>query len=181
MTWSRRRLLGTAGMLAGMSAAGIRAAAALAGDGSRRIALTNLHTPETLDIVYRRGTDYVPEAVAAIEVMLRDYRTGARHPIDPALMDYLYDVAHLAGVEPVFAVISGYRSPQTNAMLHERTSGVSTRSLHMEGRAIDVRLHGVDSAALAAKALSLQRGGVGYYNRSDFVHLDTGRFRTWRG
>jgi uncharacterized protein YcbK (DUF882 family) len=183
MSWSRRRLLTAAGMLAGASAAGaLRVnAAAQTEAGSRRIVLKNLHTPESLDIVYRRGGDYVPEALASIQTLLRDYRTGARHPIDPPLMDYLHDLAHLAGVEPVFTVISGYRSPQTNEMLHERSSAVSSHSLHMEGRAIDVRLAGVDCATLAAEALSMKRGGVGYYNKSDFVHLDTGRFRTWRG
>ncbi len=182
MKWSRRRLLSTAGMMVGASAAGILKSGAAEDDGRpRRIVLKNLHTPESLDIVYRRGNDYVPEAIAAIEVLLRDYRTGARHPIDPTLMDYLYEVAQVAGVDPEFAVISGYRSPQTNAMLHERSGGVASRSLHMEGRAIDVRLHRIDCASLADKALCMQRGGVGYYNRSDFVHLDTGRFRTWRG
>jgi uncharacterized protein YcbK (DUF882 family) len=169
-------------MLAAVSSAGLPGgAAAEAAGGSRRIMFTNLNTPESLDIVYRRGTDYVPEAMAAIQVLLRDYRTGARHPIDPGLVDYLYEVAHRAGVDPVFAVISGYRSPQTNEMLHERSSGVAKRSLHLEGRAIDVRLHSVDCASFAEKALALERGGVGYYRRSDFVHLDTGRFRTWRG
>jgi uncharacterized protein YcbK (DUF882 family) len=182
MSWSRRRLLGAAGMIAGASAAGVlRGAAAETGDGSRRIVLKNLHTPESLDTVYRRGEDYVPEALSAIQTLLRDYRTGALHPIDPALMDYLYDVAHVAGAEPAFIVISGYRSPQTNEMLHERSSGVSSHSLHMEGRAIDVRLAGIDCAKLAGEALSMKRGGVGYYKKSDFVHLDTGRFRTWRG
>ena len=182
MKWSRRRLLSTAGMMAGASAAGIlKSVAAEENAGSRRIVLQSLHTPETLDIAYRRGNDYVPEAIAAIQVLLRDYRTGAQHPIDPTLMDYLYEVAHRAGAPPVFSVISGYRSPQTNEMLHERSGGVASHSLHMEGRAIDVRLHSVDCASLAEKALAMQRGGVGYYNRSDFVHLDTGRFRTWRG
>jgi uncharacterized protein YcbK (DUF882 family) len=169
-------------MMAGVSAAGmLKSVAAEQGAGARRIVMKNLHTPESLDIEYRRGNDYVPEAIAAIEGLLRDYRTGARHPIDPTLMDYLYEVANLAGVPPVFAVISGYRSPQTNEMLHERSGGVASHSLHMEGRAIDVRLQSIDCASLAEKALTLQRGGVGYYNRSDFVHLDTGRFRTWRG
>ena len=183
MSWSRRRLLGAAGMLAGASAAGLLSGVARAGErsGSRRIALKNLHTPESLDIVFRRGGDYVPEALASIQVLLRDYRTGMQHAIDPTLLDHLCDVAHLAGVDPVFGVISGYRSPQTNAMLHERSGGVASHSLHMAGRAIDVRLAGVDSAALAERALSTSFGGVGYYRRSDFVHLDTGRFRTWRG
>jgi uncharacterized protein YcbK (DUF882 family) len=90
-------------------------------------------------------------------------------------------VAHTLGVRPAFSVISGYRSPQTNAQLHERSSGVSSHSLHMEGRAIDVRLTGVACADLAQHALDMQRGGVGYYRQSDFVHLDTGRFRTWKG
>jgi uncharacterized protein YcbK (DUF882 family) len=182
MSWSRRRLIRAAGMIAGASAAGIlRGVAADRDDGPRRIVLENLHTPDSLDIVFRRGDDYVPEALSAIQALLRDYRTGTQHPIDPALMDYLYDVARVAGVEPVFTVISGYRSPQTNEMLHERSSGVSSRSLHMEGRAVDVRLAGVDCARLADQALSMKRGGVGYYNKSDFVHLDTGRFRSWRG
>jgi uncharacterized protein YcbK (DUF882 family) len=183
MSWSRRRLLGTAGMIAGASAAGLWGAVARADQApaSRRIVLKNLHTPESLDIVFRRGDDYVSDAMSAIQVLLRDYRTGAQHPIDPKLLDYLYDVARLAGVDPAFTVISGYRSPQTNEMLHERSSGVASHSLHMEGRAIDVRLASVDCAQLAEKALAMQRGGVGYYGKSDFVHLDTGRFRTWRG
>ena len=182
MSWSRRRLIRTAGMIAGASAAGIlRGIAAEKDEGSRRIVLQNLHTPDSLDIVFRQGDYYVPDALSAIEALLRDYRTGTQHRIDPRLMDYLYDVAHRLGVEPVFSVISGYRSPQTNEMLHERSSAVSSHSLHMEGRAIDVRLAGVGCAKLADEALSMKRGGVGYYNTSDFVHLDTGRFRSWRG
>lgn len=183
MNWSRRRLLGAAGMLAGASAAGMLGGAARAAESAapRRIALKNLHEPESLEIVFRRGADYVPEALAAIQVLLRDYRTGAQHAIDPRLLDHLCDVATLAGVEPIFGVISGYRSPQTNAMLHERSSGVSSHSLHMVGQAIDVRLAGVDCAVLAEHAQSTRSGGVGYYRSSDFVHLDTGRFRTWRG
>jgi uncharacterized protein YcbK (DUF882 family) len=157
--------------------------AALGGEPppARRIVLKNVHTPESVDLVFRRGDAYVPEALSAIEGVLRDYRTGDRHPIDPKLLDYLYEVAQRTGAEPVFAVISGYRSPRTNQRLRERSSGVAARSLHMEGRAIDVRLAGVDCARLADNALSMQRGGVGYYRKSDFVHLDTGRFRSWRG
>ena len=112
---------------------------------------------------------------------MRDYRNGEQHPIDPPLFDYLYDVARALGVDPVFGVISGYRSPQTNERLRERSSGVARHSLHLEGRAIDVRLEGIDCTDLAAGALGLARGGVGYYRRSDFVHLDTGALRTWRG
>jgi uncharacterized protein YcbK (DUF882 family) len=183
-TLSRRRLLQAGGALAGATAAfglGARVYAGPAAESERRLTLKNLHTPDVLDIVYRSGGQYLPQALAQVEVQLRDYRTGERHPIDPQLLDTLYEVAQRAGVDPVFSVISGYRSPQTNAMLHERSSGVASHSLHMEGRAIDVRLAHVDCAYLAAKALEMKRGGVGYYRQSDFVHLDTGRFRTWRG
>ena len=191
MTWSRRRVLKSGGALAGVSAAGFLvrpahsreapAPAPSSATSSRRIALLNLHTGERLDIEYCRDGAYVPQALSAIEVCLRDYRTGDRHAIDPALMDYLHDVARAADVDPAFSVISGYRSPQTNSMLHERSSGVAQHSLHMEGRAIDVRVTGIACADLAARALDLRRGGVGYYRASDFVHLDTGAFRTWKG
>jgi uncharacterized protein YcbK (DUF882 family) len=187
VSWNRRRVLAAGGRLAAACATGLFAGAAARAarpaerPGSRRIALLNLHAPDSLDIEFYRGGVYPPDALAAIQRLLRDYRTGEQHPIDPALLDYLCDVAEAARVDAVFSVISGYRSPRTNQMLHERSSGVSTRSLHMEGRAIDVRLAGLDCADLAAKALGMQRGGVGYYRQSDFVHLDTGRFRTWRG
>jgi uncharacterized protein YcbK (DUF882 family) len=147
----------------------------------KRIALLNLHTSEKLDLVFFRDGAYVPDALAAIEVLLRDFRNGERHAIDPQLMDYLHAVALTIGVDPVFSVISGYRSPHTNELLREHSTGVSRHSLHMQGRAIDVRVAGVDCADLAARALALSRGGVGYYRQSDFVHLDTGNFRTWRG
>lgn len=183
MKWTRRSILAAGGVLAGASAAGLIARSARAGETGavKRLTLKNVHTPESLDVEFRRGEAYLPESLAAIQKLLRDYRTGDQHPIDPALLDYLHDVAQIAGVAPVFSVISGYRSPQTNQMLHARSNGVASRSLHMEGRAIDVRLAGVDCAELAEKALGMQRGGVGYYRQSDFVHLDTGRFRTWRG
>jgi uncharacterized protein YcbK (DUF882 family) len=183
MNRGRRRLLGAAGLIAGMSAAGVlRAAATPAPEkAGRRIALINLHTDERVDLEYFRDGAYLPEALSKIEAVLRDFRSGERHPIDPALMDYLDEVAHTLGVEPKFSVISGYRSPATNARLHERSLGVAEHSLHMQGRAIDVRIAGVDCADLAAHALDLKRGGVGYYRASDFVHLDTGKFRTWKG
>ena len=182
MSWSRRRVLEVGGWAA-LSAVGALADSAGAREPIeiRRISLRNLHTPESVEVVFRRGSQYVPEALSAAQVLLRDYRTGEQHPIDPGLLDYLYDVARSAGTDPVFSVISGYRSPETNRMLHERSNGVASKSLHMEGRAVDVRLAGVDCASLAGRALGMQRGGVGYYRQSDFVHLDTGRFRTWRG
>jgi uncharacterized protein YcbK (DUF882 family) len=184
LTFSRRRLLETGGALVGATAAFgwlPRAFAGTGGEGVRRLALRNLNTPEVLDVVYRRGDEYLPQALTEIEVLLRDYRTGERHSIDPQLLDILYEVAQSLGVDPVFSVISGYRSPPTNGMLHARSAGVASHSLHMEGRAMDVRLTRVNCADLATRALAMQRGGVGYYRQSDFVHLDTGRLRTWRG
>jgi uncharacterized protein YcbK (DUF882 family) len=191
MQWSRRRLLKAGALVAGASAAGAWAQGASAqtlGRGGaqgrfvvKRLALQNLHTPESLDVEFFRDGTYVPEAVAAIQVLLRDYRTGEQHSIDPKLLDNLHELALAIGVDPVFGVISGYRSAQTNELLRERGSGVAPRSLHLAGRAIDVRLAGVDCADLADGAFRLRRGGVGYYRRSEFVHLDTGAFRTWRG
>jgi len=191
--WSRRRLIRASGLMVGLAALPFGRSlgrvskrvgeSVRIGESARvkRIALKNLHTPESLEITFRRGEEYVPDALAAIQILLRDFRTGDQHLIDPALLDYLHDVAVRAGVDPVFSVISGYRSPRTNAMLHERSSGVAGGSLHMQGRAIDVRLAQVDCADLAAHALTMGCGGVGYYRKSDFVHLDTGAFRTWRG
>jgi uncharacterized protein YcbK (DUF882 family) len=149
--------------------------------GGTRIAFLNLHTNEHLDIEYFRDGEYVADALARIEHVLRDFRNGEVHAIDPALMDYLVEVAAKLDKEARFSVISGYRSPETNEKLHERSSGVAQHSLHMQGRAIDVRMAGVDCADLASGAENLRRGGVGYYRASNFVHLDTGAFRTWRG
>jgi uncharacterized protein YcbK (DUF882 family) len=188
-------VLQAGGALAGMSATALLTCAAMGRDasaahrsvpgkaapGNRRIALLNLHTDERVEIEYSRDGAYVPEALLKIEVLLRDFRNGERHVIDPGLMDYLVDVARTVDADPSFSVISGYRSPQTNAVLHEKSAGVAQHSLHMEGRAIDVRLTGIDCADLAGHAEALKRGGVGYYRMSNFVHLDTGAFRTWKG
>jgi uncharacterized protein YcbK (DUF882 family) len=170
------------GALTGMSAAGLLGGKACSQEAAiRRIVLLNLHTGERLDTEYFRDGEYLPDALGAIDALLRDFRTGERHAIAPSLMDYLVAVAHAAGLDPAFSVISGYRSPQTNAGLREKNGGVAQRSLHMEGRAIDVRVSGIDCAGFAAQAEELRRGGVGYYRASNFVHLDTGAFRTWKG
>jgi uncharacterized protein YcbK (DUF882 family) len=179
---SRRRML-MAGALAGTAALWARSSIGAPDPNlkPRRIALVNLHTGERLETEYFRDEAYVPDALAAIAVLLRDFRSGEKHAMDPKLLDYLVDVAAQVNVSPAYSVISGYRSPETNERLHERSGGVSQHSLHMQGRAIDVRMSGVDCAALAAHAQDLKRGGVGYYRASNFVHLDTGAFRTWRG
>jgi uncharacterized protein YcbK (DUF882 family) len=178
---TRRRMLAGTAALSGAAALWPSILLGSPDTDARRIALTNLHTGERLEIEYFRDGTYRPDALAALEVLLRDFRNGDKHAIDPKLMDYLVDVAAQIGVTPAYSVISGYRSPESNERLHERSSGVSQHSLHMQGRAIDVRMSGVDSRDLAARAESLKRGGVGYYRASNFVHLDTGAFRTWRG
>ncbi len=178
---TRRRILAASAALTGAAALWPQSLIGSPNSTSRRIALTNLHTSEQLDVEYFRDGALVPDALAALEVLLRDFRNGEKHAIDPKLMDYLVDVAAQVGVAPAYNVISGYRSAETNERLHERSSGVSQHSLHMQGRAIDVRMSGVDCRDLATRAERLKRGGVGYYRASNFVHLDTGAFRTWRG
>jgi uncharacterized protein YcbK (DUF882 family) len=179
LSFSRRRVLtGIAGV--GLAGRGLAGAGFGRGAG-RRIAFLNLHTNEHLDIEYCRDGGYVPGALAQIDHVLRDFRNGETHAIDPVLLDYLVQVAASVGRDARFSVISGYRSPATNEQLRQRGSGVAEHSLHMQGRAIDVRLAGIDCADLAGRAEDLRRGGVGYYRASNFVHLDTGAFRTWRG
>jgi uncharacterized protein YcbK (DUF882 family) len=113
--------------------------------------------------------------------LLRDHRANEAGRMDVQLFDQLTTLAEAAGVDPRFEVISAYRSPRTNAALRAAGRGVATRSLHMEGRAIDVRLHGVSCATLRDLAVRAAAGGVGYYRASNFVHLDTGRVRAWAG
>ncbi|MCD6735415.1 MAG: DUF882 domain-containing protein [Burkholderiaceae bacterium] len=149
-------------------------------DEVARLAFVNTHTGESLDVVYRERGRYLTDAIAEIDRVLRDHRNGEIFPIDRALLDQLDRLGALlgTGTRP-FHVISGYRSPATNAMLHARSNGVAMRSLHMSGRAIDIRMPGVPLATLHRAALSMQAGGVGYYPGSDFVHVDTGRVRSW--
>jgi len=155
-------------------------ARAVAG-GGRRLVLSNTHTGEVLDTVYRTEAGYRPGELGRLDWLLRDYRTGDVLPLDARLFDLLHALAEAAGVEPHYQIISGYRSPATNAMLVATTDGVSSRSLHMEGKAIDVRLEGIALARLRDLALARRAGGVGYYAVSDFVHLDVGRVRSWSG
>jgi uncharacterized protein YcbK (DUF882 family) len=182
--WSRRRLVGA--LLAGGGAWSLsrvsRAGEAPDPRGTERwLELVNTHTGEAASVAYRAAGAFVAAAVAKLEWVLRDHRTNERYEMDRPLFDQLADLALAAGREPRFEIISGYRSPASNAKLADAGRGVARRSLHMEGRAIDVRLKGVDCARLRDLALSMRRGGVGYYARSGFVHLDTGRFRHWSG
>lgn len=150
-----------------------------AGTASRSLTFDNLHTGEKLAVEYVNAGAYVPDALQAVNHLLRDFRTGDLHAIDPALLDVLFDVHRLTGSKRPFEVISGYRSPATNAMLHRRSEGVASGSLHMQGKAIDIRLADVTLRQLRRCGLARRAGGVGYYPASNFVHLDTGRVRFW--
>ncbi|HTX51115.1 MAG TPA: YcbK family protein [Caulobacteraceae bacterium] len=177
---ARRSLLRTAiGVTGGL--VGGSAAMALAAP-SRRLSFNNLHTGETLDdVAYFENGAYVPDALTAVNHVLRDFRTGDVHDIEPKLLDLLVVLSASLDTKAPFGVISGYRSPQTNAMLHEHSSQVASGSLHMLGQAIDIRLAGVETSHIRDAALQLAVGGVGYYPTSDFVHVDVGRVRRWRG
>jgi uncharacterized protein YcbK (DUF882 family) len=154
--------------------------AAWASTPSRRsLSFVHTHTGEQMSTVYFQNGQYRPLELVRINQLLRDFRTGDVHPIDPAVLDILADLRVLADRDEPYEVISGYRSSQTNAALRSRSSGVAEHSLHLEGRAIDVRLPGVATRRLRELAVGMGRGGVGFYARSDFVHLDNGRVRYW--
>lgn len=148
--------------------------------GARDLAMAHTHTREHIDLVYAVRERYVPESLGLLNRFLRDHYSGEVGVIDPALFDLLHRVRQALGTSASFEVISGYRGAATNSHLRAtRGGGVATKSLHMEGRAIDVRLPGVPLAELRDAARSLAIGGVGYYPRDQFVHLDTGRVRHW--
>jgi len=155
------------------------AAWARPGRERRFLSFVHTHTGESLSVDYFREGAYDPSALERVNHLLRDFRTEQVHPIDPTLLDILFDLQTLAEHERPFEVISGYRSPQTNTALRRRSHGVAEHSLHLQGRAIDVRLPGFATRRLRELALGLQRGGVGFYARSDFVHLDNGPARFW--
>src|SRR5688572_1144706 len=148
----------------------------------REIALVNTHTGESAEVVFKRGEQYDAPALETLKKVLRDHRNGEMHDMDPALYDLLHELARAANREPHYEIISGYRSAESNDKMSSRPgSGVAKKSLHMQGRAIDVRLKNCDCAKLRDLALAAKQGGVGYYERSNFVHIDTGNFRTWVG
>lgn len=146
---------------------------------ARQLAFLNTHTGERFSDAYWENGSYVPDAMSAINQVMRDHRSGEVHAIDPRLLDQLHTLNGLVESSAPFQIISGYRSPTTNAALHDRSSGVATRSLHMDGRAIDIRVRGVELTRLRDAALGMNAGGVGYYEASDFIHVDTGRVRRW--
>lgn len=145
-----------------------------------RLRLFQTHTGDRINIVYRRGNDYIPSALAKLDYFLRDYRTGDIRRYDPKVFDLLVALEGAAGDPGAeIDIICGYRTPRTNEYLRTHGEGVAEHSLHMKAQAIDIRIPGVATARLREVALSLHRGGVGYYPHSNFIHVDTGRVRQW--
>lgn len=174
---SRRGLLQFGGALALSLTPLARAEAAKSLE--RSISFHNLHTGENLTRTYWAAGTYVPESLTEIDAILRDWRTGDVHPMEPQLLDFLHDLRQAMDSNEAFHVISGYRSPKTNAKLASASNGVAKKSLHMRGMAIDVSLPKRELADLRQTAIGMQRGGVGFYPKSGFIHVDIGGVRNW--
>lgn len=145
-----------------------------------RLRLFHTHTGEHIDIVFRRGGTYVASALGSLNHFLRDHRTGDVHQYDPRVFDLLADLEKSVGKAGAeLQIICGYRTPVSNQFLRNTTTGVAKNSLHMQAEAIDIRLPGIPLATMRDAALALQRGGVGYYAASNFIHVDVGRVRRW--
>ena len=145
----------------------------------RSLALKNLHTGESLKTTFWANGEFLKDELKAINHVLRDHRSGDEHPMDPKLLNLLYVLQQTVGVDGSYQVISGYRSPASNEKLRSQGNGVARKSLHMLGKAIDIRLPGCELRQLRDAAIELSAGGVGYYPGSNFIHVDTGRVRRW--
>jgi len=146
---------------------------------TRSLAMFNTHTGESVNLVYCENGDYVPGALDEINYFFRDFRANLIKPIDPRLLDLLHTIHQSSDATKPFNLVSGYRSPQTNAMLAAQFEGVARHSMHIQGKAADINLPGRQLSILERIALAMRFGGVGYYPQSGFVHLDTGRIRHW--
>lgn len=179
-TIDRRRFLRMAGFAAAATLTPASALAMLTAPATpRRLKFYNLHTSEQLDIVYYEKGRYIPQALTEINYILRDYRQNVVKPISPALLDLVVAIRRKLRTNAEVAIISGYRTPQTNAMLAARSDGVAHHSLHMYGLALDWRVPGRTLEQLHRVALAMRGGGVGYYPAFNFVHTDVGRVRYW--
>jgi uncharacterized protein YcbK (DUF882 family) len=171
-------LAGAAALVPGRA----HAATASAAKRDRTLSFFHTHTGERLKVAYCCDGQYQPEALSQLNHLLRDFRVNEEKSIDPQLFDLLYELGGTLETDQPFHVISCYRSPKTNAMLRERGgahTGVASSSLHMVGKAMDIRVPGVKLDHLRGAAASLKLGGVGFYPSSNFVHVDTGRVRYW--
>lgn len=179
---TRRQVLraGVLGSLVCLAPAQALAQLSLIGAKERSLSLLNTHTGERVkEVVYWEQGDYVLDALENLNHVLRDHRTNEIHPIDPMTLDLMAAVSRKVGAKQPFEIISGYRSPLTNRNLSSKSSGVAKNSYHMQGKAVDLRLPGVPLKTLRKAALDLRMGGVGYYPKSGFVHIDSGRVRSW--
>ncbi|MBE0577511.1 MAG: DUF882 domain-containing protein [Desulfuromonadales bacterium] len=150
------------------------------GPGERRLSLLNTHTGERLkEVVYWEQGSYIHDALDDLNYVLRDHRTDEVHAIDPITLDQMAAISRKVDAGRPFEIISGYRSPESNRALRNNSSGVAKNSYHMQGKAVDLRLPGVPLKVLRKAALDLRRGGVGYYPKSDFLHIDSGKVRSW--
>ena len=176
-----QRRLFTAGLGAGIGALalGATAPAMALSLPERRLRLANAHTWEKLDIVYWADGDYIPEALAEISHLMRDHRANRSKAMDVKLIDQLYVLVSALETKERVHILSGYRTPETNAKLRKNSSGVAKFSLHMEARAMDINIPTISSKTIQKSAIAMKAGGVGYYPGSGFVHIDTGRVRSW--
>lgn len=147
----------------------------------RELFLHNFHTDEILKRVYCKNGEYVPDALAEINNLFRDVRTGTVKSIDTGLLDLLFAIRKKLNTSKPFQIVSGYRTPRTNAMLRKKRKGVARNSLHMYGKAADIRMPGYSLKAVRGVAMKLKGGGVGYYPGSKFLHIDVGKIRYWWG
>ena len=179
---TRRQIL-TAGVLGSLVClAPVQALAqlSLTGVQERSLSLLNTHTGERLkEVVYWEKGNYIHDALENLNHVLRDHRTNQVHPIDPMTLDLMAAISRKVGAKQPFEIISGYRSPQTNRSLRNNSNGVAKNSYHMQGKAVDLRLQGVPLKTVRKAALDLRMGGVGYYSKSGFVHIDSGKVRSW--
>ncbi len=179
---TRRDVLKTAAgvALTGFLSCGlIKPVLAVPQSGAHRVYFRNNRTGESFNGVYRVGDKYLPEAFDQISHILRDTRNNETFPMDPRMIDIIYVMQRTLETDEPYQVLSGYRSPRTNAMLARVSYGVARHSLHMTGQAMDIRLDSRNPNAVRTAAVDLHAGGVGYYPNSGFVHIDSGNFRTW--
>ena len=180
MNLSRRKFLTSlTGVAVAMMAPGAIASVTRAASYDRKLSFYNTHTGEKLAATYWSDGEYLDDGIEEISWLLRDHRANVAHDMDPRLLDLLHRLQASVEHPGEFHVISGFRSPATNKMLNQKSSGVAKRSYHMLGQAIDIRLPGYDTSELHKAAIALKGGGVGYYSGSDFIHVDVGRVRYW--
>lgn len=174
----RRRFLGI-GLVAAAAMAPIPGWAKTALRKERALSFFHAHTGERLKAVYFADGRYLPDVLKQINYILRDYHTNEIKPVSPALLDLLHALGQRLGTGDTFEVLSAYRSAETNALLSRSTRGVAKHSLHIEAKAIDIMVPGIRARDVARTARDMQVGGVGYYPRRSFVHVDIGDVRTW--